>query len=97
MVIKGIKEWGGGVVRVVYDEQWRQSQGAQTEVLHATDSHFRKVVNFKMCRLLDKLQAYGGKMAARKGKHTKRMKTPMKVYELDDKDSIKILRFPAQL
>lgn len=48
------------------------------EVLHATDGHFRAVVNYKNYSLIDRSQKYNGNMAAKMGGYVKRIKTLMK-------------------
>lgn len=73
-----------------------RARAPKLEVLHATDSHFQNVFDYKTYRLLNKSQTYDGKMVARTGKNTKRMETLIKVYKFDDKVLITISRFIAQ-
>lgn len=73
-----------------------RDRAPKLKVLHATDSQFRNVVNYKTYHLINLDQNSNGKLAARTGKYAKRMETMMKVYKFDDKDPITILRFLAQ-
>lgn len=53
-------------------------------VLHATNSHFRNVGYDQMYRLVNNSQRYNEKLAARKGKYVKRMKSLVKPCMFDD-------------
>lgn len=46
------------------------------KVLHAMDSHFRNVLNYKTYKLINKSQSCNGKMAARTGKYSKSWLSP---------------------
>lgn len=71
-------------------------RASELDLLHATYTHFRKVASDKTYFLLDKLQIYYKKMAARTCKYEKRMKAMMNAYESDDKEPIMVLRFLVQ-
>lgn len=55
------------------------------KVLHATDSHFRKVISYKNYRLLNRLQTHNEKMVAKIGKYFEQMETLVKLYKRSSK------------
>lgn len=65
----------------------------ELKFLHAIDSFFQNVVNYKTYCLLEKSQTFNGNMAVRMNKHAKRMKPLMGTYKFDDIDPITPLRF----
>lgn len=68
----------------------------ELKLIHATDTNFRNVVNYKTHRLINLHHSYKGKLAARTCKYSKRTETMIKAYKFDEKDSITTLRFFAQ-
>lgn len=75
---------------------YAKHRARKSKALHATNSHFQSVFNYKKYHLLHKSQTYNKKRAARVGKYAKRMKTLTKAYKFDDRDAIRILGFLAE-
>lgn len=78
------------------NESYVRDIASKMKVFHVTDNHFRIFVNNNKYRLLDRLQIYNRRMAAKTGKHVKRMKTIMIASKFDEKHPTTVLSFHAQ-
>lgn len=73
-----------------------EDRAPELKDLHATDSRFWDVVNYKTYHLFEKLHTCKGEMDARMGKYSKHMETLKEANKSDYKELIRVLRFLAQ-
>lgn len=73
-----------------------KGRAPELNILHATNSHFQDVANYKIYNQLENLQTCNVKMTARTGKYAERMDTKMRAYKFDNKNSTTTLYFLTQ-
>lgn len=67
------------------------------KVLYATECNLQNWLNKKTCSLVDNLQIYNKKVAARADKCAKCIETLIKTYQFDNRIQTRVLRLLAQL